>query len=64
MNEAQILNEKNIKTSEEAYSKPSQTSKMELFAEIVTEFQPLNILAKNLDLLCLIGRSICNGHTT
>ena len=55
MNEAQILNEKNIKTSEEAYSKPCQTSKMELFAEIVTEFQPLNILVKNLIFYVWLG---------
>ena len=33
-------------TNPEAYSEPSQTSKLELFAKIVNGYKPLTIFAK------------------
>ena len=39
-----------LATSVVPYSKPSQTSKMELFAKIVNVFQPLSVFAKKIQL--------------
>ena len=41
--------------SEEVYSEPSQTSKMDRFAKIVNRFQPLSIFCKTLHRRCLTG---------
>ena len=43
-----------------AYSEPSQTSKMDLFARIISSFQPLTIFAKNSILDASLGDELMN----
>ena len=56
-------NRKNTGSSETC-SEPSQTSKMNLFAEIFNGIQPLTILANNAILDVLLGSEYASDNTT